>query len=234
MRDAKLLVSSAVMVCIFSMASIVDAKSVFAVASHSNSTVKAYLIDGDKIDYQATIKDTESFGDGATGLCVWPSVERLFVTYEGSPTISWASTKTLKRDNDDEIEAPESNLAGIVADETFGVLYVVTRWGGHLYTYTFDEEEDTLVLVHPNDPAHPNRKYRQLEGLENGSTYGLALDEEGGEPVLGIATGLLYVANGTTTVRYYNTMTWDCKGSVDMEEAVCGLDVDGDEYLERR
>ena len=47
----------------------VYAESVFAVASHSNSKVKAYLINGDLIDYQATIKDTESFGNGAPGLC---------------------------------------------------------------------------------------------------------------------------------------------------------------------
>lgn len=45
MRDAKLLVSSAVMVCVFSMASIVDAKSVFAVSGHATGIVKAYSID---------------------------------------------------------------------------------------------------------------------------------------------------------------------------------------------
>jgi len=73
----------------------VHAESVFAVASHSNSKIKAYLINGDEINYQATIKDTESFGMGATGFCVWPQKQRMFVTYEGESVISWASTKTL-------------------------------------------------------------------------------------------------------------------------------------------
>ena len=119
-------------------------KSVFAVASHSNSKVKAYKINGNQIDYQATVEDTEDFGFGATGLCVWPSIERMFVTYESSNKIVWASTKTLQRDDDDEIEAPESSLAGIVVDEDLSRLYVLSRTDGHLYTYTFVEQAATL------------------------------------------------------------------------------------------
>jgi len=207
-----------------------EGKSVFAVASHGTSKIKAYQITGNEVDFQATIDETESFGNGATGLCVWPSLERMFVTYETSDVIAWASTKTLKREADDEISAPQENLAGVVADETNGVLYVVTRSGGRLYTFSFDADEDTLVLIHPNDPTYPDRQYRQLEGLESGSTYGLAFDEAGSS-CLGFPCGRLYVADGSSTVRYYNTFTWELEGSVDIGRAAVGIDVDGNGYL---
>ncbi|RKY06997.1 MAG: hypothetical protein DRP65_10995 [Planctomycetota bacterium] len=203
---------------------VVHAESVFAVASHSNSKVKAYLINGDKIDRQATIKDTESFADGATGFCVWHEKQRMFVTYEGSPVIAWASTKTLSRDPDtDEFDTdiPNADLAGMVVDEGDSVLYVLTRSGGHLYTYTYDENENTLYLVHPNDPCYPEREYRQLEGI-NGSAYDLALDEE---------KGLCYVSNGSRTVRYYDTTDWAFEGSIDMGLNVAGIGIDPNNYL---
>lgn len=109
------------------------AKSVYAVAAHSGTAIKAYIIDPNStISFQDDV-EAENFENGATGLCVWPSVDRMFVTYESDARIAWASTKTLKRDSDDEIAAPEISLAGVVADEINGVLYVVTRSGGCLY-----------------------------------------------------------------------------------------------------
>ena len=202
----------------------VHAESVFAVASHSNSKVKAYLIDGDGINYQATIKDTESFGIGATGFCVWPQKQRMFVTYEGKSIISWASTKTLSRDPDtDKFNTGISNLAGMAVDEAKSFLYVLTRSGGRFYTYTYDEDENTLSLIHPNDPCYPEREYRQLSGFDiNDATYDLALDEE---------KGLCYVSNGSKTVRYYNTADWDLEGSIDIGEKVAGLGIDPNNYL---
>lgn len=200
-----------------------DQKSVYAITNHSTSNTNAYLIDPNgTISFQASVEGSIWIDERATGLCVWSEVERLFATYEDGPTISWASTKTLTREPDDEIDAPETSLAGIVADETNDVLYVVTRSNGHLYTYTYDEFEDTLILVHPNDPEYPNRTYRQLEGLESGNTLGLALDDD---------TGLLYVANGTPTVRYYNTETWELEDSITMDYSSVGIYIDGEGYL---
>jgi len=202
----------------------VRAESVFAVASHSNSKVKAYLINGDKINYQATIKDTESFGIGATGFCVWPEKQRMFVTYENSPVISWASTKSLSRDPDtDEFDTGiiGGSLAGIAVDEGKSFLYVLTRSGGRVYTYSYDEDENTLSLVHPNDPCYPERKYRKLEGID-GNAYDLALDEE---------KGLCYVSDGTKTVRSYDTTDWYLEGSIDMGKQVAGMGIDPNNYL---
>jgi len=192
------------------------------VASHSNSKVKAYLVNGDHIDYQATIKDTENFGIGATGFCVWPEKQRMFVTYEGESIISWASTKTLSRDPDtDEFNTGVSNLAGMAVDEGNSFLYVLTRSGGRLYTYTYDENENTLSLVHPNDPCYPEREYRQLEGIE-GTAYDLALDEN---------QGLCFVSNGSKTVQYYETTDWALGGSIKMSERVAGMGIDPNNYL---
>jgi len=213
----------ALMIC--NLAEKADAKSVFAVSDHNNSIVKAYKIDGDEIDYQANA-ESGTFDSGATGLCVWPSIELMFVTYEWSNMITWCSTKTLHREDDDEIVAEESNLAGIVADETNSVLYVLSRSYGHLYTYTYDEQEDTLVLVHPNDPNYPDQTYRELSGLDSQYTYGLALDEEAGE-----GYGLLFASNRSTTVRYYNTSTWELAGTVDTGRKAVGIDVDGNGFL---
>ena len=124
-----------VLICVATEAA--GAESVFAVASHSNSKVKAYLINGDKIDYQATIKDTESFGNGATGFCVWPEKELMFVTYEGESTISWASTKSLGRDPDtDEFDTGINDLAGMAVNEGGSVLICFDknrRSSVHLY-----------------------------------------------------------------------------------------------------
>jgi len=215
------------MLCLFfasGMSISAGAESVFAVASHSNSKIKAYLINGDQIDYQDTIKDTESFGIGATGFCVWPEKQRMFVTYEGESIISWASTKTLCRNPDtDEFDTGVSNLAGMAVDETKSFLYVLTRSGGRVYTYTYDENENTLSLIHPNDPCYPEREYRQLPGFGiNDATYDLALDEE---------KSLCYVSNGTKTVRYYNTSDWDLEGSIDIGEKVAGMGIDPNNYL---
>jgi len=107
----------ALMVC--NLAEKANAKSVFAVSDHSNSIVKAYKIDGDKLEFQSKA-ESETFKYGATGLCVWSSRELMFVTYEQSDMITWCSTKTLHREDDDEIVAEESNLAGIVAYEASG------------------------------------------------------------------------------------------------------------------
>jgi len=65
------------MVCILLISGSVEAtesKSVFAVASHNNGKIKAYLMDPNGsgiIHYQATIAGTENFGQGAGGAFVF-------------------------------------------------------------------------------------------------------------------------------------------------------------------
>jgi len=213
-----------VIVCVLTTCAVVQgeyAGSVFAIASHGNSRTKAYKITGDHIDYQATIKETEGFGIGACGLCVWASKELMFTTYESSSVIAWASTKTLGRDQDeDEFNTGivcQTGLAGIVVDEYQSVMYVITRTGGKLYTYTYDEDENTLILVHPNDPENPGQDYRQLEGLGSGAAYGLVMDDQ---------AGLLYVANGTSNIFCYSTVSWELEDTIDMGRGAAGIGLD--------
>lgn len=212
-----------ILAVILSVSSVSIGKSVFAAASHGTGKIKAYLIDpNDSISIQATLTGTENFGYGVTGLRVWPDYERLFTTYESSSKIAWASCKTFSREMDDEIDAPESNLAGMAVDELRQCLYVITRNHGHLYTYVFNEVEDTLELVYPDEQT----VYRQLEELSDGYTYGIAFSE--GDLLTG---GTLYVADGSSEVHCYNTYTWDLIKTIDVGRAAISLDVDGDDYL---
>ena len=82
MRYSRLIGAVVGVVCL-SCVSNSYAKSVFAIASHGGSQVKAYSIDPNSaITYQATVDQTESFGAGAGALCLWPSKDRMFITYE--------------------------------------------------------------------------------------------------------------------------------------------------------
>ena len=196
------------------------AKSVFAVSSHASGKVKAYHIDPNgAVTFQATIANTENFGNGATGLCVWPEWEKIFVCYEGSNKIAWASCKTLIRQSDDEYDAPEVNLAGMTVDTTRQVMYVISRQNGHLYAFQYDPIDDTLILDYPANS--PDQSYRQLAGLEYSACFGIAFQTGslmGGD--------YLYVADGTSIVRRYNTQTWQLAGQLDMKKEIIGLDVD--------
>ncbi len=106
------------------------AKSVFAIASHDGSEVKAYSIDPNSaITYQATVDQTESFGAGAGALCLWPSKDRMFITYEeGNGVIAWASIKNLSRDSETDKYFPGvGELAGMLVDENKDLLYALKR-----------------------------------------------------------------------------------------------------------
>jgi uncharacterized repeat protein (TIGR01451 family) len=206
---------------LLSAGAICEGKSVFAIASHANGRIKAYKVVSDHVDFQTTLQGTENFGVGATGLCSWTDYERLFTTYEGSPKIAWASSKTLNRENDDAYDAPESNLAGMAVDDLLGALYVITRNGGKLYTFQFDEQADTLVLIYPDG----QNAYRQLSGV-SGETFGIALEQ--GSILTG---GTLYVANGTAEIHCYNTYTWDLTRTINVGKSAISLDVDANGYL---
>ena len=110
----------------FCSTSTLEAKSVFAITSHQFSTIKAYKIDGSTIEYQADA-ESDSFGAGAVGICTWPELELMFVTYESSDIIAWASTKILDRDPDDELATGVTNLAGTAAVGSSGRTVTMSR-----------------------------------------------------------------------------------------------------------
>jgi len=180
------------------------AKSVFIISSHGSNTAQAYAINGDQVTLQADVDiSTYNPGAGAVGIAVWPDRELMFVTYEDSPMIVWASTKTLQKVG--EFNTGVSNLAGIVVDEEKEKIYIVRRYSTELYVYLWDDVNDTIVAEYPNDPNYPTREYYPLQNTTN--AHGIALDE---------TNDLLYVADYTKTVRYYDTATWSYQGSIDI------------------
>ena len=212
-------------VCVLTVCAVAQracAKSVYAVAGHSNSKVKAYLIDADDIVYQATIDNTQSFGYGATGFCLWPSKDRMFITYEeGGGMIAWASIKTLTRNPvTDKYNPGLGELAGIIVNERESLLYAIKRDSNRLYAYSYDEFENELTPV----PLGAGNDYIELQGVSGG--IDIALDEEG-SMFMGSPTGRLYASDyNCNEVRYYNTSTWELEGSVTLGNPSIGIGLD--------
>ncbi len=74
-------------------------KSVFIISRHDTpSKAQVYSIKSGGVTYQDEVDiSTYNPGIGAVANAVWPEKELMFVTYEGSDMIVWASTKTLKK-----------------------------------------------------------------------------------------------------------------------------------------
>lgn len=201
------------------IADIVEAKSVFAVASHANSKIKAYRVDSNEsgiIHYQATIAGTEDFGNGAGGLCLWPAKNRMFTTYESVTTIAWASVKDLRRDpaTDDYATGITggNGLGGMAVDESNSRLYVISRGTDRLYAFDYDEYDNILIPV----PLDETTDYVTLEGVGNNG-IDIALD---------VDNSRMFVSNLTPTVRYYNTSTWQLEGSITLDQSAIGIGLD--------
>jgi DNA-binding beta-propeller fold protein YncE len=93
----------------------------------------------------------------------------MFVTYENSPMIVWASTKTLEKVG--EFNTGVISLSGITVDEGNEKIYVVQRQSDNLYVYSFDEPNNTLVLDNHYDLDVPSGSL---------SAWGTALEETNG------------------------------------------------------
>lgn len=218
---------SAVVVCVlltFAAGQKVWAKSVFAIASHGGSEVKAYSIDPDStITYQATVEQTESFGIGAGALCLWPSKDRIFITYEENDgVIAWASIKSLSRDQATDVYYPGiGEIAGMLVDEDNSLLYALKRESNKLYAFEYDEAKNTLSPK----PLGTQNNYVELEGITSGG-YDIALDADG-SMIMGISVGRLYVSDFfSTEVRYYNMVTWEYEGSIELGHPAIGIGLD--------
>jgi len=198
-----------------------EAKSVFAVAGHANGKIKAYRINGDEIEFQETIPHPLT---DATGLCLWPTVDRMFVTYEGSGVISWASIKNLNRDPEtddfDTMITGGNGLGGMAVDEDAGVMYVLSRGTGKLYAFSYDGQANTLIPQPLGDTT------AEVTLTNVGTGMDIALDEDGSS-VMGLPCGRLYVSDmNSDDVRYYNTITWNYEGSITLGHPAVGIGLD--------
>ncbi|MCK5608165.1 DUF11 domain-containing protein, partial [Candidatus Pacearchaeota archaeon] len=215
---------SAGIVCVlftFAAAQEALAKSVFAVSGHATGKIKAYLADPNgTIEFQATIPNPLA---NATGLCLWPEKDRMFVTYEGKATISWASIKNLDRNPDtDDYETGitgGNGLGGMVVSDD-GVMYVLCRGTNRLYAFGYDEPENTLVPV----PLGETTDYVALDNISYGMD--IAFDAQG-STLMGVSVGRLYVSDySSAKVRYYNTVNWDYEGYIEMKHPAVGIGLD--------
>ncbi len=200
------------------------AKSVYAITDHELSTLKAYMIDGDQLEYQEDVNVTD-YALGAVGITIDSNLELLFITYEDAGKIVWANAKTLQQEGFIDLSgAPcyAGNLTGIVADEAKQRVYVVERYSNKLYILSWNNDQDILILMDPQDPNQPYSSgdpYISLAGLYGDEAWGIALDE---------TTRRLYVTDTTTNVHVYyaDDPNWTHLGPRDVGREAMAIAVD--------
>ena len=200
------------------------AKSVYAITDHGASTLKAYRIQGNQLEYQANV-DVTNYAAGAGGITIDSNLELLFITYEGSAKIVWANAKTLEQEGFIDLSgAPcyAGNLTGIVADEAKQRVYVVERYSNRLFILTYSTSQKKLILMDPQNPNQPyssGTPYISLIGLYLDYAWGIALDEN---------TRRLYVTDNTNNVHIYDAddINWTHLGTRDVGRIAMGVAVD--------
>jgi hypothetical protein len=200
-KQITLVQSIIIFLLITCLAQTAKARSVYVITNIGAGTVKAYSIQDDEIEYQATAENLQRHGDGAVGLALDPDSEIMFVTYEGSEIIEMLNAKTMLSEENPVTVTGAANLAGIAFDREKQKLYVVHRESNILYVYLWDPEAKTLILE--------GGTYKILSDLLYPYAYGIALDE---------SANRLYVTNATNAVCYYDTNdpNFDFKGSIDI------------------
>jgi len=191
-------------------------KSLYAVTKCYGSTLTAYDIVGDEIEYQI---DTQ-IDTGAIGLALDPESETLFVTYDGPDKVVLVDAKTMQQI--DSIPVSDE-LSGIVYDQSKQKIYAVSREDTFLYVYLWNPISKSFIL----------EKNTTLENLVYPFAFGLALDE---------VDRIIYVTDTTNVVKYYDAddPNFGYLGSIEItvdsndREAVCidfYRDSQGNKYL---
>jgi parallel beta-helix repeat protein len=197
------------------------AKSVYAITEHDASTLKAYKILGNQLQEQANVYASYDYAGGIT---IDSNLELLFITYEGSAKIVWASSKSLEQKGFIDLHdwySSAGELAGIVADEANQRIYVVQRYSNKLYILAWNASQKKLILMNPRNPTQPYSEgypYVSLVGLYNNWAWGIALDEN---------TRRLYVTDNTNNVHIYDAddINWTYLGPRDVGREAMGIAV---------
>ena len=186
-----------------------SAKSLYVLSdtNSASSPIQAYDINTAGVTYQAT--HTTGSGWGEVGVAIDSNSGYLFITHESSGLLYLVNGTTMTAAG--TVTAPgASNLAGIVVDEGKQRVYAVDRSTTNLYVYDWDSSAKTLTAV-TGSPF-----------TLSAAAYGIALDE---------ANDLLYVTSYTTTVRYYDTVTWAQQGTIMLPQSAIGIAVEDGKYL---
>ncbi len=181
-------------------------ESLYVISYMDYGKLEAYEIDGDDLIWQDD--GYTALHDNPVGITIHESDygKWLFCTSEGSDKIELIDAETLVSDS--IIAVPNAyDLAGIAMDTGKSKLYIVDRYTNRLWSYSWEPSAKTLT------PDFDDPYYIELEDLECEPNYykkgafGIALDE---------LSGLLYVANNTNGIAYYNTGDWSKAGEVNV------------------
>jgi len=193
-----LLLSLIIFVIDFS--TLAKAKSVYVISNINGNKVQAYKVDANSLTYQVTANTTYN---SPVGIAIDESEygDFLFLTFENQDKIELVNAKTMQYVNT-VTATGATNLAGIAMDTDKSKLYAVDRYTNHLYSWSWNPLTKTLTRDF-NDPYYID--LNDLEYGEPNGAFGIALDEE---------NGLLYVADNTDEIKYYDTNDWSKKGEV--------------------
>ena len=198
----------------------IQAKSVYAITDHGNSTLKAYKIQGDQIQFQEYVQ-VDDYASGALDATINSSRELLFLTYESSTRIVWADTRTMQQKGYIDLHniySAAEQLAGMTTCEEKNRIYAIERAKNNLYTLSWNSNDENLVLMNPQDPNIPyisGIAYIELTGLNNDQGYGISLNGN-----------KLYATDNTRTVHYYDTDTWEHLGTRNLGRPVADIEID--------
>ncbi|MFA5292623.1 MAG: right-handed parallel beta-helix repeat-containing protein [Phycisphaerae bacterium] len=190
------------------MTNIVKCKSLYVISNFRvMPQIKTYDIANDNLNfvYDANITVDIAF---PTDITVHESDygKWMFCTIEYTGIIERINLQTRKPE--ERITVPNAHgrgMAGIVIDKDKSKLYAMDRFTNRLWSYSWNPITETLTLDF-NDPY-----YIELEGIEYGEpvgAFGITLDEE---------NDLLYVADNTHTIEYYNTNDWSLAGELNVD-----------------
>jgi DNA-binding beta-propeller fold protein YncE len=162
-------------------------------------SVRAYKIVGDHIQYQTNAQNLVYYGYSPIGLALDPDSGIAFITYEDQKIIELLNAKTMVSLQKITTVKDASNLAGVTFDKSKQKLYVVERRDNRLYVYLWNPVTRNLNLE-----GDIHKTLENIGSYPDGA-YGVALNE---------LTNRLYVTNATNTVHYYDTATWEHRGSI--------------------
>ncbi|MHC4283095.1 MAG: right-handed parallel beta-helix repeat-containing protein [Planctomycetota bacterium] len=191
---------------IFINTSITFAHSVYVTSDTQTSHLQSYKIDGTNLIYQVSYMcQLDPPNDaGAVAIAIDDSEygDFLFVTFENEDEIELVNAKTMQYA--DKVTAPGADdLAGIAMDSGKSKLYAVDRYTNHLFSWSWSPVTKKLIPDF-NAPYYIELEYLEWNGYSIGA-FGIALDEE---------NGLLYVADNTDEIKYYDTNDWSKIGEV--------------------
>jgi len=118
------------MIILCGLTGTVQATSVYAITSHTTSTVQIYEIDGDQLDWQFKKENFPHYSLGAVDLAIDSDSDMLFASYESLGNIQLVNAKTMAPVTSVSTPAP---IAGITYDKTNQRLLAIKRQYNDLY-----------------------------------------------------------------------------------------------------